>query len=169
MGTPTFPAVTENVPELTPAGMVTDPGMFTSAGDCVRVIVAPPLGAFAVKVTVQSDDAGGVIVTGLHEKPFKPGGCKIVTTPPLIEVKREVPVPSAANPTPSCTCEDVLWVEAEIVITTLATTPFCIGVEVEDQTRHVIAPAVVLHETAFPAPVDAGPAVTTTEEKSVVE
>ena len=59
--------------ELVPCGMVTTAGTFTAGGEADSDIAAPPLGAADVRLTVQVDVAEAVIVTGLHEKPYRPG------------------------------------------------------------------------------------------------
>ena len=84
----TLPALTENVEDVEPWGTVTVEGMLTSAGDELRLIVAPPLPASDVRATVQVDPTAGLTVIGVHEKPLRAGPCTIVTTPPLPEMGR---------------------------------------------------------------------------------
>jgi hypothetical protein len=63
----TLSAVTENVAEVEPWRTVTLAGTFTKAGDAPIAIVAPPLGAEDVSVTVQVEPAADVSEVGLHE------------------------------------------------------------------------------------------------------
>lgn len=119
----TFPAVTENVVEVEPLGTVTDDGTFAPAGDEVKVIVAPALGAADVRLTVQVDPPDGLIEAGLHEKPFKLGA-RMVTVPPVAEVDREVPVESAIITLESWTEDDVSVVDPDNVRVSVATTLF---------------------------------------------
>lgn len=94
----TLPAVTENVFEVEPCGIVTLGGRLTSPGDAPSPIAAPPLGAADVSVTVQVDPADGDTDMGLHERLFKAGVWSIVTVPPLAVVAIPAPVESAEIP-----------------------------------------------------------------------
>jgi hypothetical protein len=47
--------------------------MFATAEDELNAIVAPPLTAADVRVTLQVDPADGFSVVGLHEMPLKRG------------------------------------------------------------------------------------------------
>jgi hypothetical protein len=60
-------------------------------------------------------------------------------------------------------------VEDETPSDTLATTPFATGVGFEPHNTQVVTPEALLQETTLDAAMAAGPAVTETEEKSVVE
>lgn len=119
----TLPAVTENVAEVEPCGIVTDDGTIAPAGDELRFTVAPPLRAVEVSVTVQVDAVDGPIDTGLQVNPFKLGG-RIVTVPPVVEVATEAPVGSASIALENWTEEDVFVVEADNVSVRVATTLF---------------------------------------------
>ena len=59
----------------------------TSAGDELRLIVAPPLPAAELRSKVQVDTVAGVIDIGLQVKPFSTGVCKMVTVPPLADAE----------------------------------------------------------------------------------
>ena len=104
----TFPAATENVVEVEPCGTVTVEGMLAPAGDALKLMVAPPLPAAEVSATVHVEPTVGLIIIGLHEKPFKLGACPMVTVPLLVKVDKGVPVALADVPLISCTWEDVL-------------------------------------------------------------
>jgi hypothetical protein len=117
----------------------------------------------------QVDVAGGATAIGMHEKPFKPGFCRIVTAPLALEAAKDAPVESAAAALESWTGDDVLVVELEIVRATVATTPSEMAVEFIPQTMHFRTPAAVLHEIDLFVLVAAGPAATLADEKSVGE
>ena len=85
VGVVTLSAVTENVVDVAPCGIVTVDAMLTSTGDELKLIVAPALPAAEVRATVQVDAVAGVIDVGLHEKPFSPGVCTMVTVPPVAD------------------------------------------------------------------------------------
>lgn len=160
-------AVTENVVEAEPWGIVTVDGIVTSAGDELRLMVAPPLPAAAVSATVQVDPVAGLTATGVHEKPLRPG--MIVTTPPLPEIGRVVaPVPAAISLV-NWTSEDVSVVEVETVREIVATTPLGIVESFRPDTMHREIPALVAHVTDLLAPVATGPAAIVIDEKSTVE
>jgi len=94
----TLPALTENVEDVEPWGTVTVEGMLTSAGDELRLIVAPPLPGAEVRATVQVDPTVGLTANGVHEKPLRAGPGTIVTTPPLPDVGRvAAPAPEAIS------------------------------------------------------------------------
>jgi hypothetical protein len=71
--------------DAAPCGTETVEGRFTSAGAALRLIVAPPFPAADVRATVQFDEVGGVIDTGLQEKPFSAVACIMATVPPLAD------------------------------------------------------------------------------------
>jgi len=79
--------------------------------------------------------------------------------------------PSTAAPAllVSCTVEDGLVVELEMVRATLAITPFAIVLELIPHSKHMLVPGPFEHEICLPAAVADTPAVTTTDEKSTVE
>jgi len=97
VGTATFPAVTENVPDVAPFGIIKDAGITASAGDAVNATVLPPLGAAAVSQTVQLDPAAGDTESGLQENPLSPAGCVMVTVLPSAEIGRKLPVASTPS------------------------------------------------------------------------
>jgi hypothetical protein len=81
-----------------PCGTVTGVVKFTSAGDALIVIAAPPLRAAEVNLAVQVDPAAGVSDAGLQDKLLKTGTCSMVTVPPLTDVGIAAPVESADTP-----------------------------------------------------------------------
>ena len=91
----TLPAVAEKAAEVEPCGTVTVAGRFATAGDELRVIVAPPLSAADVSATVQVDPMEGVNVVGVHENVLRIGVWRIVTVVPLTEVGMAAPTESA--------------------------------------------------------------------------
>ena len=165
----TLPAVAANVVEVEPWGTVTVEGVLTSAGDELRLIVAPPLPGVEVSATVQVDPAAGLTAIGEHEKPFRAGVGTIVTTPPLLEMGRFVaPAPTAMSLI-SCICEDVSVVEIETTREMIPTTPFGMVAAFKPETMHLEIPGLVAQVTDLLAPVATGPAAIVTEEKSTVE
>jgi len=161
----TLPAVTEKLAAVEPCGIVTDAGTLAPAGDELRLIVAPPLGAAEVSVTVQVEPVAGLTETGLHEKLLKPG--RIVMVPPVEEVAMLAPVESASMPLESWTEEDVSVVELDKVSVRVATTPFEMVCEFSPHSTQVAVPAALLQDSDLFAA--AGPADNVAEEKSVVE
>jgi hypothetical protein len=161
------PAVTENVAEVEPCGIVTVAGTFARAGEALSAIVAPPLSAAEVSATVQVDPAGGVSDVGLHDKPLKTGVWRIVTVPPLAEVDIPAPAESAEKPSVSWTDEDVSAVEFAKVKVTEARTLFGIVIELRPHTKHVAVPEPLLQESDLFASAD--PAAKLADVKSVVE
>jgi hypothetical protein len=163
----TVPAVTENVAEVEPCGIVTVAGTLARAGEALSAIVAPPLSAAEVTATVQVDPADGVSVVGVHEMALNTGVWRIVTVPPLAEVDIPVPAESAETPLVSWTDEDVSGVESAKVKVTEATTLFGIVVELRPHTKHVALPEPLLQESDLFAAAD--PAAKLADVKSVVE
>lgn len=78
-------------------------------------------------------------------------------------------VDEADRPFDKLTAEEVFLVEPEIVIDTVARTPFELAFAFRPQATHLALPAVLLQEMDLPAAVAAGPSATVTDEKSVVE
>ena len=72
--------------------------MLRSAGDELRLMVAPPFPGAEVSATEQVDPADGLIEAGLQVNPFKMGVCRIVTVPLLVNVDKSVPVVLADVP-----------------------------------------------------------------------
>lgn len=72
VGLLTVPGVSVKPPDDAPWGIVRLDGMLTSLGDAVRAMVTPPPGAADVMFTVHVSVDGGVTVSELQEKPFKP-------------------------------------------------------------------------------------------------
>lgn len=159
--------MTENVTDVEPCGTVTDEGTIAAAGDAPRLIVAPAVGAGAEKEIVQLVPADGSIVIGLQEKPFKLGPWSIVTDAPDADIAMGWPVASDVVPLVSCRAEEVLAVEVAIDNETEASTPLEITASLRPQTKHVIAPGLLLQfRDMFAA---ASPGVHVAAEKSVVE
>jgi hypothetical protein len=98
VGELTVPAVTANVADVWPWGIVTFPGALAPAGDELIPIVAPPLSADDVSDTEQVEPADGDIEVGLHERPFRAGVWDIVTFPPLVVV--DIPNPVGSDDIP---------------------------------------------------------------------
>jgi hypothetical protein len=71
--TVTAPAVAVNVVDVAPCGTVTAEGMLTLDGEAFRPMLAPPLKAAEVRVTVQVDVLEAVMESGLHERLLKCG------------------------------------------------------------------------------------------------
>ncbi len=167
VGVVTLPAVTGKVVEVAPCGTVTVGEMLTSAGDELRLMVAPPLPGAVVSATEQVDPADGLIEIGLQVKPFKLGVCRMVTVPLLVNVDNGVPVALADVPFMSWTEEEVSWVDEDKVRVTVAMTAFVIVVSFRPHKRHMAVPVAYSQEIDLFA--TAGPAASATEEKSVVE
>jgi hypothetical protein len=87
----------------------------------------------------------------------------------VVDVGTEALLGNAERPFTKATVDEVLLVELEIVIDTVARTPFATAVEFRPQAAHFWLPAVLLQEIDLLAAVAAAPATTLTEEKSVVE
>jgi len=66
----TLPAVTGKVADVFPCGTVTVAGTFAAAGVALIAIIAPPLGAGDVSVTVHVDPMDGVSDVGLQDRPL---------------------------------------------------------------------------------------------------
>jgi hypothetical protein len=160
-------AVTSNVAEVEPCGIVTLAGTLAAEGDAPSAIVAAPLNAAEVSATVQVDPAGGVSDVGLHDKPLKTGVWRIVTVPPLAEVDIAAPAEFAEKPLVSWTDEDVSGVESAKVKVTEARTLFGIVVELRPHTKHVAVPEPLLQERDLFAAAD--PAAKLADVKSVGE
>jgi hypothetical protein len=133
-------AVTENVIDVAPCGTVTAEGRLTSAGEELTLTVAPPLPAAEVRATVQVDAVEGVIDTGLHEKPFSPGVCTMVTVPPLADANIAPADGFAAAGAKILTGDEVFEVEAETFKETVATTPLGIVPELRPERMHCMLP-----------------------------
>jgi len=98
VGELTVPAVTGNVTDVEPCGIVTIGGTFATAGDTLTPISAPPLRAADVSPTTQVDPDDGAKDVWSHERPFKPGVWRIVIVPPLTVVAIADPDQSAETP-----------------------------------------------------------------------
>ena len=140
--------------------------MLATAEDELNATVAPPLGAATVNATVQDDPPGGVTDIGLHEKPFKPDGCRIVTVPSLVKVDKDVPVESADPAFASWSNEELSVVVFETVKDTVATTPSEMVVGLRPQITHLATPANLLQESDLFEAVATGPNATAADEKS---
>jgi hypothetical protein len=158
------PADAVNAAVADPAGTVTDEGIETLELLSERDTTCPPLGAAALKVTVQLADPGGVRVPGVQLKLLTVGaggrGCEMVTVPLLLEDGIEVPEADTAEVFEICTTLEVAAVPGAIVTLTTATTPFAIGVVLNPVTRQMAVPEFVEQETDFPAAEAAAPVVT---------
>ena len=167
MAVVTVPAVTENVFEIEPWGMVTLAGTVAAAEEALTAITAPPLGAADVSETVQVDPAEGVIVAGLQERPASADACKIVTVPLLVVVGMAAPEESAETPFVNCTVEDASVVDAASVRVTLATMLLGMLDELRPHTKQVAVPEPLLQERLLPE--EPGPAAILAVVKAVVE
>lgn len=162
----TVPAVATNVPDVAPCPIVSVEGTLAPA-DEPNAIVAPPLNAAEVRLTVQVDPPDGVMERGLHERLFNLGAWRMVTVPPDNDAVSGAPVGLAIIPFCSCTEEDVLVVEADNSKVMEASVPLGTVESLMPHIRHVAAPGVFVHESDLLAA--AGPAATLAEEKSAVE
>jgi len=153
-----------------PDGTVTEVGIETLELFFERDTTCPPLGAAALKVTVQLADPGGVRVPGVQLKLVTVGaggwGCEMVTVPLLLEDGIELPTPDTAEVFEICTTLEVAAVPAAMVTFTTATTPFAIAVVLNPVTRQMAVPELVEHETDFPAAEAAAPVVTLIAEST---
>jgi hypothetical protein len=76
---------------------------------------------------------------------------------------------AAAEPLVSWIADDVFSVDAEIVSTTVATTPFKIALELIPQSTQVELPELLLQEICLPAAVAVAPADVVADVKSTRE
>jgi hypothetical protein len=65
---PTAAVVTENVPEVAPAATVTDPGIVNVVLLSDKMMLAPPVGAACVRVTVQVPEEFAAMLLGLQDR-----------------------------------------------------------------------------------------------------
>ena len=82
----TAPPVTVNVWDFTPAGTVTDPGAGTGAtagSPLLRPTTSPPVGAFALSITVPVDTCPEAMLAGLKDNIVTTG--EITVSPPPAE------------------------------------------------------------------------------------
>jgi hypothetical protein len=93
----------------------------------------------------------------------------MVTEAPVVAVATEALLGKAESPPDKLTADEVFLVEPDIVIDTVARTPFERPVAFRPQATHFRLPAVLLQEIDLLAAVAAAPGVTLTDEKSVVE
>lgn len=169
VGAVTVPALSVNVPEVDPCGMVRVDGMPAPAGDEVSVTVSPPLGAAEDNWTVHVAVDGGVIDTELQENPFKPSAV-IVTVPTVADIGNlEPPASDASVVVVSWSDEEVSVVELDTVSDTVATTPLAIVVALGPDRTQITDPGCGLHDRDLFAAVAAGPAENVAAEKSAVE
>ncbi|MGD0134657.1 MAG: hypothetical protein ABSE57_21620 [Bryobacteraceae bacterium] len=140
---------------------------FTSAGDALIAIIAPPLSAAEVNVAVQLDPTVGVSEAGLQAKLLNIGTCSMVTVPPLAEVGIAAPVESADTAFVSWTDEAVSVVEAAKFSVTEAITLFGSVSEFSPHRRQVAVPVPFVQVSdLFAAPA---PGTMAADVKSVVE
>jgi hypothetical protein len=163
----TVPALTVNVPEAEPWGMLRLDGKVASAGDELRATLTA-LGALLVNSTVHVAVEGGVSDTELQENPLRPSGV-IVTVPPVTVVASMEPPASAESGLESCKVEDVSVVVLDKANAMVATTPVPIVVAFDPDNTQITEPAPGTQSTDLLAAVAAGPAETVAEEKSAVE
>jgi hypothetical protein len=150
-----------------PWATVTGVVKFTSAGDALIAIVAPPLSAAEVNVAVQLDPTAGVSEAGLQDRPLNIGTCSMVTVPPLAEVGIAAPVESADTAFVNWTDEDGSVVEEAKFRVTEATTLFGIVSEFSPHSRQVAVPVPFVQVSdLFAAPA---PGTMAADVKSVVE
>lgn len=97
MATLTLSAVTGNVMDVAPMGMVTLAGMFAPVGAELSVTVVP-VKATDVSLTVQVEPAVGETEVGVQARLLKLGVCWMVTVPLLAVTGIDVPVAVAAEP-----------------------------------------------------------------------
>lgn len=157
----------EKVVEVEPAGMTTV-GKLISAGEALMVIDAPPTGAEPVSAMLQVALAGGVIDTGLHEKPFNAGG-EIVTVPPVADTTSEEPAGSEASELISCSAEEASEVEFATTRDRVAMVPLAMPAEFWPDRTHVTEPVPELQSSDLLAPLPAAPVLNVAELKSAVE
>jgi hypothetical protein len=162
----TVPAVTGNVVEVDPCGIVTEAGTFTAAEDALTATVVL-LSAAEVSATVQVEPTEGVKEVGVHVIPLKTGVCRIVTVPPLTAVGIAAPVELADRPFVSWTDEDASCVEPARFNVTVAKTLLGIVTVLRPQTKQVAVPTPLVQESDLFAAAD--PASIVAEVKSVVE
>jgi hypothetical protein len=79
----TVSGVTVKLPEVRVAGIDRAAGMLTSGSEVLRPMDAPATGAPVVSCKVHVATAGGLRDTGVHEKPSKAAGWRMVTVPPV--------------------------------------------------------------------------------------
>jgi hypothetical protein len=150
-----------------PCGIVSGVVKFTSAGDALIAIVAPPLSAAEVNVAVQLDPTDGVSEAGLQAKLLNTGTCSMVTVPPLAEVGIAAPVESADTAFVNWTDEEVSVVEEAKFSVTEAITLFGIVSEFRPHSRQVAVPVPFVQlSDLFAAPA---PGTMAADVKSVVE
>lgn len=169
VATVTVPAVTEKVAEVAPDETVTLDGRTAPLGDELSPTVTPVVGAAEERVTVQVDPAEGVIEVGLHVRLPNLGVWSIVTVPFVRETGIDAPVAFAAEPPVSWTVEDASGAVPDKVRVTVARTPFGSVAVFNPQAMHVELPVPVVQETDLLSEEAPEPAVTTAEEKSLVE
>ena len=92
-----------------------------------------------------------------------------MTTALVVDVATEVLLGKAERPFDKLTAEEVFFVEPDIVMDTVARTPFEITFGFTPQATHFLLPAVLLQEIDLLAAVATVPGVTVTDEKSVIE
>ena len=164
------PAVALNVTELDPAATVTEAGIVSRALLVESATAAPPTGAAAVKVTVQTLVAEDPRLEGLHwrEDSDVVGGCQPCTVmAPPVPVTVEA-LPSGKTPTrfPIERGIDALLVDDGRVTVTTATAPVLIGLAFRPMARHVADPLTMLQFKVLPAAVSAAPGAMLTEATS---
>ncbi len=162
-----MPAVTEKVVDVDPCGTVTLAGTVATAGDALIATTAPPLGAAAVRLTVQVEPAEGLTEVGLQERLLRAAVWVMVTVPPDAEVAIAAPFKSAETPLASWTVEELSVVELARSRVTVATTSFEIDEVFSPQTMQVAVPEELVQESVlFTSPA---PEAKVVDVKSVVE
>ncbi len=160
------PAVAVKLAEAAPDATFTDAGTENSLAPLERSTVAPPAGAGWLSEAAQVDEAPLVSDVGLHESPVnagnETGGDERVTVPPVPVIESWPPAELVASGSVSPT--GVVTAEVVIVTVITATTPFCIGVPLNPDSRHVLEPALEKQLIVFPAAVTLAPETAVMEE-----
>lgn len=160
------------MPVVFPEAMATDAGTDSAVELEVIATVTPVVGAAALSVTVQLEDAPGPIAAGLHEIELTvrgdgatgteaemfPPDAEIVTDAPAVDAPTVPVMPIAAEVAP----------EASVAFTT-ATTPLEMIFAFMPERMHVYPAALLAQEIDLPAAVEAVPAVTLMPEMFAAE
>jgi len=164
----TVPAVAVKEAVVAAAATVTLAGTVKLTLLLVKATVEPPVGAGALKVTLQALVPGPVNEAGLQVRPVTVTGGGTFTTPPVAEVAIDIAVEDAEDA--FMTWIGLLRLEPEertkLAVTT---TPFGIVLAFRPLNRQVYEPFVPKQVRDLDAPVALGPAVTVIAVKSVGE
>jgi hypothetical protein len=170
---PTVASEAENVPlplvNPASAGSVARLSVLVKWTGSVKVVTVLLLAFRAVIVNRTGTPAVAVVGATTEKWVTVPPPDEIVTVAPVAETDMADPGREEDTGFRTCTLDDDVCVVLDIVRPIVATRPLDIVLEFIPHTRHVMLPAVELHDTALPAVVAALPAVTATAEKSEVE